>query len=140
MLPTITRETRFSELPQHIKQKIINIQRNSYQHYGSTEPLKHTKFNYLYSQTQDLQTRNLQRNFNLIAENAEKLKRMWSQNVEGIDFKYIHVSLRKALDQFKENVMLYKKNEGNREFVDEMVLTYAMLNNKLEALSKERRI
>jgi hypothetical protein len=139
MLP-ITKETRFSELPQHLKQKIIGIQKSSLQHYASAEPLKFAKFNYLYSQTQDLQTRNLQKNFNLIVEGAEGLKSICSANKHGIDFRYLHGNLRKALDELKADLILYKKSENNRDFVDELLQTYTMLKNRYEAVTKERRI
>ncbi|KMV65843.1 hypothetical protein M970_071150 [Encephalitozoon cuniculi EcunIII-L] len=135
----ITKETRFNELPQQIKQKLINIYRSSHQQYLSMEMLKPTKFNLLYSQTQDLQTRNLQKNFKLLVESAEKLKRMWNLNKDEVDFRYLHENLKKSLEEFKEEVMLYKKNEGNTEFLDEIAMTYAMLRNKLESLTKERR-
>lgn len=134
---TVTRETRFGELPQDIKQKIIRIYKNSYQQHASAEPLKLTKFSYLYSLTQDLQTRNLQRNFNMIAENASRLKRIWSSNKD-VDFKYLESRVKEAFEGLKEDVVLYKKNEGNREFLDEMVVTYGMLENKLESLSREK--
>ncbi|CAD25651.1 hypothetical protein [Encephalitozoon cuniculi GB-M1] len=139
MMEPITKETRFNELPQQIKQKLINIYRSSHQQYLSMEMLKPTKFNLLYSQTQDLQTRNLQKNFKLLVESAEKLKRMWNLNKDEVDFRYLHENLKKSLEEFKEEVMLYKKNEGNTEFLDEIAMTYAMLRNKLESLTKERR-
>ncbi|AFN83363.1 hypothetical protein EROM_071120 [Encephalitozoon romaleae SJ-2008] len=139
-MESITKETRFNELPQQIKQKLINIYRSSHQQYLSMEMLKPTKFNLLYSQTQDLQTRNLQKNFKLLVESAEKLKRMWNLNKDEADFRYLHENLKKALEELKEEVMLYKKNEENREFLDEITMTYAMLRNKLESLTKEKRM
>lgn len=139
-MESITKETRFNELPQQIKQKLINIYRSSHQQYLSMEMLKPTKFNLLYSQTQDLQTRNLQKNFKLLVESAEKLKRMWNFNKDEVDFRYLHENLKKALEELKEEVMLYKKNEENREFLDEITTTYAMLRNKLESLTKEKRM
>lgn len=139
MTPAVTRETRFSELPQSVKQKIINIHRSSHQQYASTEPLKITKFNHLYSQTQDLQTRNLQRNFRMVAENAERLKQVWESG-KSQDFKYMQGMVKQALDEFREDVVLYKKSEGNREFVDELAATYGMLRNKAEMLCRERRM
>ncbi|ADM11877.1 uncharacterized protein Eint_071140 [Encephalitozoon intestinalis ATCC 50506] len=140
MTEPITRETRFNELPQQIKQKLINIYRSSHQQYLSMEMLKPTKFNLLYSQTQDLQTRNLQKNFRLLVESAEKLKRMWYLCKDEVDFRYLHENLKKALDELKGEVMLYKKNEGNTEFLDEISMTYGMLKNKLESLTKEKRM
>ncbi|AFM98642.1 hypothetical protein EHEL_071160 [Encephalitozoon hellem ATCC 50504] len=139
-MESITKETRFNELPQQIKQKLINIYRSSHQQYLSMEMLKPTKFNLLYSQTQDLQTRNLQKNFKLLVESAEKLKRMWNLNKDEVDFRYLHESLKKALEELNEEVMLYKKNEESREFLDEIMMTYAMLRNKLENLTKEKRM
>jgi hypothetical protein len=139
MLP-ISKETRFSELPQHLKQKIINIQRSSHQQYTSAEPLKFAKFNYLYSQTQDLQTRNLQKNLSMVVEGAEALKSICSSNKHEMDFKHLHGDLKKALDELKSDLMLYKKSESNRDFVDELLQTYTMLRNKYEAITKERKI
>ncbi|KAG5859206.1 hypothetical protein KMI_08g13430 [Encephalitozoon hellem] len=139
-MESTTKETRFNELPQQIKQKLINIYRSSHQQYLSMEMLKPTKFNLLYSQTQDLQTRNLQKNFKLLVESAEKLKRMWNLNKDEVDFRYLHESLKKALEELNEEVMLYKKNEESREFLDEIMMTYAMLRNKLESLTKEKRM
>lgn len=140
MIEPVTKETRFNELPQQIKQKMLNIYRSSHQQYLSMEMLKPTKFNLLYSQTQDLQTRNLQKNFSLVVESAERLKRMWNGSKEDVDFRYVHESLKKSLEEFKEETMLYKKNEGNTEFLDEITTTYMMLKNKLESLTRERRM
>ncbi|KAH9411103.1 hypothetical protein HK407_08g12470 [Ordospora pajunii] len=139
MVP-VTKETRFNELPAHIKQKLINIHRSSHQQYTSTEMLKPMKFGSLYSQTQDLQTLNLKKNFSMIVESAEKLKRMYAGGKEEVDFKYIGENLKRMFEELKEEVMLYKKSEGSREFADEILVTYLMLRNKLESITKERRM
>ncbi|KAM0672194.1 hypothetical protein OCOL_000849 [Ordospora colligata] len=98
------------------------------------------KFGSLYSQTQDLQTLNLKKNFSMVVESAERLKRMYAGGKDDVDFKYIGENLKRMFEELKEDVMLYKKNEGSTEFADEILVTYLMLRNKLESITKERRM
>lgn len=130
----ISKETRFVDLPQELKQKLINIHKVSQQKYVKSEPLKIVNFNYLYSQTVDIQSNDLQENLNALLESYDVLEKVFNNVKRCIDFKYVEENLAASIKNLKEDIETFNTVGENLDFCGELQVTYKTLERRFEEL------
>ncbi|KAK6090314.1 hypothetical protein P3W45_000671 [Vairimorpha bombi] len=129
----ITKDTRFVDLPQHIKHKLINIHRLSHQVYIQSEKLSIPTFTDLYTQVVNLQTSALQRNLNSLNNNFNTLANMHSKS----DMGYVEEELKKDIERLRKDVEMYKETDESVDFCGVLETTYRMLCKRYESLIKK---
>ncbi|WUR03292.1 uncharacterized protein VNE69_04118 [Vairimorpha necatrix] len=124
----LKKDTRFVDLPQNIKQKLINIHRLSNQVYISSDKLPIPSFTDLYTQIVNLQTSSLERNLNKLNNNFNILTNIPSK----VDFGYVETQLRNDIERLKEDVKMYKEMDNKVDFCGCIETTYKILNKRYE--------
>lgn len=116
-----SKDTLFNDLPQQIKQKIINLRNLSIQSKKVTSiPLK--EFGHIAVPS----SKGLCDNFLKMAKALEKL-----QNFDATE------NLKKEFQEFEEFVNLYRMEVNNTDFIAEMERTIGMMEDKFNKLAKE---
>ncbi|KAF9763433.1 hypothetical protein NGRA_1264 [Nosema granulosis] len=131
----ISKETRFVDLPQEIKQKLINIHKISQQKYIRTDPLKIVNFNYLYSQAVDIQSNDLSKNLDTLEKSYATLEKVFNNVKRCIDFRYVEAELSSNIKSLKEDIETFNTVGENLDFCGELQTTYKTLDRRFEELS-----
>lgn len=118
-----TKDTLFNDLPQAVKQKIINIRNLSFpsSKLSSSIPLK--DFDHITVPS----SKNLSSTFVRMATSFPSIKK-------GFDATE---SLKKEVDEFVEFVRLYRMETNDIDFVAELDKTIGLMENKYEKILRE---
>ncbi|EEQ81716.1 hypothetical protein NCER_101745 [Vairimorpha ceranae BRL01] len=129
----IKKDTRFVDLPQNVKQKLINIHRLSHQVYITPEKMSIPSSTELYTQIINLQTSSLQKNLNSISNNFNILKELPGK----VDMSYVEAQLRDNIANLKNEVKTYKEIDRNVDFCGVLETTFKILNKRYDAVNKK---
>lgn len=116
-----SKDTLFNDLPQNIKQKIINI-RNMSVHPKKISLVSFKEF----SHTTVPSSKGLIDDFLKMGKAYKKL-----ENFDATE------GLKKELEEFEEFVNFYRMEVNNKDFVSEMEKTVGMMEDKFEKLNKD---
>lgn len=121
-----SKDTLFNDLPQNIKQRIINIRNVSLQHRGlpggsraAGSPTELTLFDHISVPS----SASLCETFLRMAQAIEKI-----ENVDATE------NLKKEARSFSEFVGFYRLETNNTDFIGELEKTIGMMENKFERL------
>ena len=114
-------DTLFNDLPQNVKQKIINIRNLSVQS-KKVAPMPFKEFGHLSVPS----SKGLFENFLKMAKVYEKL--------ENFD---VTTNLKKEFAEFEEFVNFYRMEVNNTDFICEMEKIIGMMEDRFEKLTKE---
>lgn len=132
----ISKETRFVDLPQEIKQKLINIHKMSQQKYVRSEPISIVNFNYLYSQTVDIQSTTLQQTLSDLYKTFETIEKVFNGVKRCIDFSYVEKELKDKIDRLKEEIEIFNGASNNLDFCGELERTFKTLEKRFEDIKQ----
>ncbi|KAF7679674.1 hypothetical protein TCON_2524 [Astathelohania contejeani] len=124
-----SKETRFKDLPDFIKAKLISIYNKSQQNpIHKTSQISTPSFEEIYLKVGDLQTQYLEASFNKFIKASEVLKEC---NEKGfINSNQLLKNIKKELDEVSEKIFFYKKFMEQDEFLNDLKDTILVLSGR----------
>ncbi|EOB13969.1 hypothetical protein NBO_46g0004 [Nosema bombycis CQ1] len=135
----LSKETRFTDLPHEIKQKLINIHKLSQQKYVRSTSNKIVNFNYLYSQTVDIQTNDLNENLLYLEKSFDALTSIFKNIKQCLNFEYVQEDLNLEIQKLKEEIEIFKAVGKDLDFCGELESTYKVLEKRFEDLKNKSK-
>jgi hypothetical protein len=125
----ISKETRFKDLPEEIKRRLINLYAKSHERQiGLMEPVEIVSFDQLLMDVNDLQTYTLQQNLKKCISSAEYLKNCY-ENGE-FNAAFISENVKKELATISGKIFSYNKCTNENDFLSCIKDTLMLLSGK----------